>query len=298
MDDFGSPFDFVVVGAQKAGSTALAAALGGHPDLVCPAFEVPEFADPFFDDATAGRLLRLRAQFGAESKRFGIKDPSYLGDTKCLDRIAALNPESRLFVSLRDPVERAYSATKWYMAKGLMPVGDPSEALIGLVERAADSDPHEILRFGQYSTLLEAVPEPLKAHMVVVGTSDLEGDMSKVSELVSASLGVEGVVRKPGSGSGSTPSSIAGLRAERYRSSLAVSSSRRRSAISDPRWERPITLPIRAIARPLVRSIDRQGTPLELTPQARRELSIFYRADIEYCRDSLDVGAGAWDSDD
>ena len=86
-----SSVDFVVVGAQRAGSTHLAACLQDHPGLyLCPD-EVPYFEDPFFVTTPPSALAPALA--GARlGQRAGIQRPEYLAHPECPTRIHAHSP--------------------------------------------------------------------------------------------------------------------------------------------------------------------------------------------------------------
>jgi hypothetical protein len=107
--------DFLVIGAQRAGTTSLYRYLLQHPD-VAPA-RVKEVH--FFDDAFARGPAWYRAHFpraaalsrpGAARRRItGEATPYYLFHPAVPGRVAALLPDVKLIAILRDPVDRAYS---------------------------------------------------------------------------------------------------------------------------------------------------------------------------------------------
>ena len=98
--------DFLIIGAQKAGTTALYAYLRRHPDVTGPAWKEVSFFDRHYTRGAAwyrGNFpIRRRALVGEAS-------PSYLFHPLAPERAAALVPHARLIVLLRDPVDRALS---------------------------------------------------------------------------------------------------------------------------------------------------------------------------------------------
>jgi hypothetical protein len=129
------PFpDFFVIGAPKAGTTALHRALARHPQLFMSAVKEPKFflcegpppnqGGP--GDAHSYRewiwrpddYERLFAAAPAGVLR-GESTPFYLADPRALERIRASLPDARLIVILRDPVDRAYSNWAHLWADGL-----------------------------------------------------------------------------------------------------------------------------------------------------------------------------------
>ena len=114
---------FLVGGAQKAGTSALAQYLRACPDLRLPADkEAHVFDAPDFDDAwsTGDIDARLAQQFpdAPEDVRWGDATPFYLFHPRCVARIARYNPAMRWIVLLRDPLERAISQYGMERARG------------------------------------------------------------------------------------------------------------------------------------------------------------------------------------
>ncbi len=131
--------DFFVIGAPKAGTTALHAALGQHPQLFLSPVKEPKFflCDGPPHDFTGPGDAHSRREWiwrrdeyerlfdGAPvGTRRGESTPLYLADPDALARIHAEVPDARLIVVLRDPVDRAYSNWAHLWADGLEPIGD------------------------------------------------------------------------------------------------------------------------------------------------------------------------------
>ena len=107
--------DFVVIGAQKAGTSSLYGQLAAHPSVV-PALRKEVH---FFDRAPAP-VAHYRAWFprratldalGAGTGRglTGEATPFYLFHPAVPERLHAVVPDARLIAVLRDPVTRAFS---------------------------------------------------------------------------------------------------------------------------------------------------------------------------------------------
>ncbi len=112
--------NFFLVGAAKAGTTSLYSYLRQHPQIFMPAtIKEPHFfaqvhpspkqryaSKAFITDRRDYlRLFRRAAGF----KAIGDASPSYLWDAEAPRRIHAVNPDAKILIALRDPVERAYS---------------------------------------------------------------------------------------------------------------------------------------------------------------------------------------------
>jgi Sulfotransferase domain len=114
-----------VVGAQKAGTTALSHFLAQHP-AVCLAIgkEAHYFDAPDFPAATlrdTGHREYLESSFGHWTGQSFLCDatPIYLYLPECLPRISEYNKDARIIVLLRDPVERAYSHYRMMRVRGI-----------------------------------------------------------------------------------------------------------------------------------------------------------------------------------
>jgi hypothetical protein len=115
---------FLIIGAQRAGTTSLFHYLSLHPDVAMPsprAGPVRWAKEPhFFDEKFSQGLDWYRAFFPLAAARdlrrrrggdllAGEATPYYLFHPAVPARVAATLPDVRLIALLRDPVERAYS---------------------------------------------------------------------------------------------------------------------------------------------------------------------------------------------
>jgi hypothetical protein len=117
--------EFIVIGAQKAGTTTLWNLLRDHPQLWLPeAKEAPFFSHTeVYERGWTSYLERLGVPDGEGVLR-GTVTPHYMhgwhdAPTRTVaERIARLLPEVRLVVLLRDPVARARSQHAMAVARG------------------------------------------------------------------------------------------------------------------------------------------------------------------------------------
>lgn len=103
--------DFLVIGAQKAGTTWLHRNLRNHPETWMPRNEVHYFDrkinDRSFDDAWYASIFEKGR---ARGKTVGEYTPSYsVVDRKLVAHAHKLMPEAKIIFSMRNPVERAWS---------------------------------------------------------------------------------------------------------------------------------------------------------------------------------------------
>lgn len=192
--------DFVIIGAQKSGSTALMKQLADHPSVYLPEQETRYFRYPWFefqdvsvlDDAVATERDVLRR---------GIKCPDYLAEPDCPQRLRAVLGEVELIAVLREPVQRALSAYFWGMQWGWVPYAPPEVGIARLLDGALDTDhprAREVLDYGRYgehlARYLEVFP-PSKLDVIL--TDDLRRAPDAALRQVFTFLGVDAEVEIP-----------------------------------------------------------------------------------------------------
>ena len=132
-----SRLDIVIPGAQKAGTSSLLNALGGHPAIV--RHSSPEF----------GTLLHLTENLDAAVASAYPAGPDRLRIAKSaglmflsggLERLHVHNPNTRLIFMLREPVNRMYSAYWFARRTGNEPLGSFAAAI---AQESRRVDAHE-----------------------------------------------------------------------------------------------------------------------------------------------------------
>ncbi len=112
---------FLIIGAQKCGTTSLFHHLSCHPSLVTPRIKEVNFFDA--DNRFARGTWFYHSYFPFRSlSTLGSKSfeatPSYMGGQvktkKTVARLKQYNPSIKLVVILRNPIDRAYSAWQMY----------------------------------------------------------------------------------------------------------------------------------------------------------------------------------------
>ena len=168
--------EFLVIGAQKAGTTTLWNLLRDHPQLWFPdAKEAPFFSHTeVFERGWPSYLERFGVPAGDGVLR-GTITPHYMqgrhdASTRTVaERIFGVLPEVRLIALLRDPVERARSQHAMATARGLERRGVDramSESLRAQAlreGRLAPEDTNTYLVQGEYGRILGGVPEPVSS---------------------------------------------------------------------------------------------------------------------------------------
>lgn len=164
----GVGLEFIVIGAQKAGTTTLWQLLRDHPELWLPETkEAPFFSHTeVYERGWPAYLARLRAPSGRGLLR-GTVTPHYMhgwqdAETRTIaTRIARRLPDVRLIALLRDPLQRARSQHAMATARG-HERRTVDQALSELLEpaalrasRARPDDTNSYVVQGEYGRVLE-----------------------------------------------------------------------------------------------------------------------------------------------
>jgi hypothetical protein len=121
---------FVVIGAQKAGTTSLYHYLGFHPNIALSDQKEVHFFDLNFERGTGWYRSRfptfvadtLHQRRTGSSFKVGESSPYYLFHPHTPARLRELLPEARLIALLRNPADRAISHYQHERRKGREPL--------------------------------------------------------------------------------------------------------------------------------------------------------------------------------
>jgi hypothetical protein len=288
--------DVFVIGAPKAGSTALHAALATHPALFMSRPKEPKYFlcgdeppprqtgpgdahsrnewvwrrdryEALFDRAPAGALL-------------GESTPFYLWDRGAHVRIADAVPHARLIAVVRDPVDRAYSNWTHLWNDGLEPEADILRAVdleAGRIE-AGYAPFWRYTELGRYGEQLEHLYRYVpRDQVLVVRYRSLVDEPTATLARVAAHLDID-------------PDGFGALRGDNVSSWAPDSAVNEvlRQAIRTGAWLGQFAPPQawRALERPLRASLRRSGRARpNLTVQERRSLVARFADDIERLSD-------------
>jgi Sulfotransferase family len=273
---------FIVIGAAKAGTTALYWYLAEHPAVyMSPVKETNFFAygvdargqllygDPDVHHFPVKTLAEYEQLFAAagDAKAVGEASPIYLECPEAAARIRQLIPHARIVCSIRHPVDRAYSDYQMYLrhrGQRLDPVKD-------LTPDARWARPDSRwLHVGRYYEQLSRYYELFPAAQIQVSLfDDLKRDALSVVQNVYRFVGVEpGFVPDV-----ATPHAIGGMPTSRLVEGVLTN---RTVATAAKRW-----LPVRVahwVRR--MRARNMQKAPA-LPTELRKELTQPFRDDIQ-----------------
>jgi hypothetical protein len=138
--------DFLILGAQKAGTSSLYAYLAGHPQIAPALAKEIHFFDYNFERGEAwyrAHFPTLLEKWRGLFRATGEGSPYYLFHPHTASRVRALVPRAKLIVLVRNPVERAYSHYQHQVRLGLETLS---------FEEALDQEPARLV--GEFERLL------------------------------------------------------------------------------------------------------------------------------------------------
>ena len=208
---------FMIVGAQKCGTTALAQFLAAHPDVGMSSpkevhlFDAPEYSSEWTSSEIDERYRPHFAHCGGADAGgealLGEATPIYLFLPDIAAELRRYNADLRLIVLLRDPVERAIS--HYYMEKHRGAERRPfwQALLLEPFRLRRDRDPrapqsaarvYSYRTRGLYSRQLDNLLRSFsRERVLVLRAEDLRSDHDAALRSAFAFLGVSTAVRVP-----------------------------------------------------------------------------------------------------
>jgi len=195
--------DFIIIGAQKAGTTTLFKLLSEHPGIHMPlGKEIPFFTQEELYAQGYDAFLTQYFSGAKKDKLWGKATPHYLNDPRAPERIANTLPGTKLIAILREPAERALSHYRMSVRRGfeqrtfeqaIHDMLDPEE-----LKRARElqvgpaSESQTYIVRGEYGRLLDNYYNRFpRKNILVLFTDDLEANPAMVLEKIFSFIGVE-----------------------------------------------------------------------------------------------------------
>jgi hypothetical protein len=201
--------DFLIIGAPKAGTTALHAALAQHPEVFVTSPKEPKYwlcddapppawrgpGDAHSQQEWIWRRDEYAALFAGAPRDAvrGESTPFYLWSRGAHRRIAEMLPHVRLIAVVRDPIDRAYSNWMHLWCDGLEPVAD-FETAFGLQEERVRAGwapfwrYRDLGRYGEQLAHLQQHVDP--ARILVLRYRDVVDDPPAAIDRASRFLGI------------------------------------------------------------------------------------------------------------
>ncbi len=288
--------DFICVGAEKCGTTWLAEMLRQHPQVFLPAqkelhyFNRKFVEDPSLDNYNFDKPIEWYLSFFGPARPEQIKGeicPSYLWDEHAPYRIHEFDPGLKIFMILRDPVERTLSAYRFYVQRGVIREKDIRQGLLNhasltlgrsayfpQVKRYFDLFPPEQIRVYFFEDIRKDAPAFLKRVESFLGVEEFVPENATEAVYVTGEPVSETLNRL-----------LVRTRhfARRYLPPFAID------------WARQVGLAEQMEKlRQANRARKRPTTKQSLDEETRQWLRDYFRADIEQLEDLLGVDLSAW----
>jgi len=211
------PPDFVIVGAQRCGTTSLFRALAEHPAMMKNVINAKgiHYFDTSYDQDDSWYLAHFPSQ--AERDQHAAKvgqtaiageaSPYYLYHPDGARRMAQSIPNAKLVVLLRNPVKRAISHHLHMVWEGHEPIADIDEALDKeasrlegiearlIAEPSLVSRPHQHFSYmarGHYAAQLERLYQHFgKDNVLVMATETLIRDSESSLSTIQSFIGLQ-----------------------------------------------------------------------------------------------------------
>ena len=187
--------DFYFVGAPKAATTSIFHYLGQHPDLFLPEikephyFSCPEVKETYYQVTFIDDTEQYLALYNEGTNRLrGDCSTSYLFSIEAARRIRNCRPDAKIFMILRNPIDRAISHYLMDMRFGLIDIplinilNDPSRYPLYFKEYVEGS-----LYADQVNRYLAAFPSD---QINIILYEEISADPSSVLKGIFKSMGV------------------------------------------------------------------------------------------------------------
>lgn len=189
--------DFLVLGAPKAGTTALCEFLQGHPGIRIARSKEPRYFDQRYERGQKW----YREQFlpAADDALCGDGTPTYLASPTALRRVAEEAPNAKLFVLLREPGARAVSSWWMQLCQGQEYLGFQAalRECLSLTVEGREAPVRGYLHYGLYGPQLRTLYDLFSVEQVqVIWSSELRRNPGNEVERALSFLGLDPALRK------------------------------------------------------------------------------------------------------
>jgi hypothetical protein len=284
--------NFLIIGAEKAATTWLARCLAEHPSVFLPPEKEIFYFSSRFDRGLEWYEDHFRGWAG--EPRVGEATPVYLGHPEAPARIRATLGEIDLIASLRQPVDRAYSAYWHNLRHGRLSADSD-------FSRSLEKDAWEIRSRGEYASHLARYLRLFpRDRMLVLLHESIRDDAARALraclEFLDVDAGFRPMTLDTRLNEGGVDITAATGPVRRIRSALRSGFlwARRRGLVPRP-LERRLAATADSVARRAAALGPRARSYAPLDPSLRAELlDRYYRAEIDRLEDLLGIDLSRW----
>lgn len=287
--------DFICIGVQKAGTTTLFDILKKHPQIFLSEKKETKFFQYDEDFAKGMTFYSNYFRNVRDEKVIGEIDPSYIFFAdKTAPRIKdTLGARTKLIVTLRNPVDRAYSQYLMSVLTGAESLTF-EEAIASEENRMRSSRREDIINFsyisrGRYVSQLKKYFEffPEENFLILIFEKDIANNLDKTLQKVAAFLGVEAGF------------SYDAVKSNPSRKIKSKSVANFLYGENSPRRFLKYLLPVKSLRKKmrkgLVRLNEKESAPEKISPEFRRELyRKYFEKEIAGLEQLLNVNLSIW----
>jgi len=163
--------NFFIVGAPRSGTTSLYEYLKDVPEVFMSPVKEPNYFNPSVDDdlflskPIRGKKYLELFKNVKDEKVIGEASPTYLWDPKTPKLIHGIVPHAGIIISLRDPIERAFS--EYLFLRGL---GSEKGSFLEIIKRSIRDEDYSSNRIIQNGLYFEQV----KRYLDIFGTDQVK----------------------------------------------------------------------------------------------------------------------------
>lgn len=182
---------FIIIGAQRSGTTSLCKVLDKHPEITLAKPLKPEpkfFLNKFeFDKGKSHYINKYYPAITERNKYLGEKSTSYYENSFVAQRIYSYFPEAKIIVLLRNPVDRALSNYFFSKSNGLEK-RTLSEVFIQnhpppINNQKVSVSPFDYIKRSSYSALLDPYFKLFRHNIKVVIFEEMIRNKSVIQDL-------------------------------------------------------------------------------------------------------------------
>lgn len=179
--------NFLICGAKKAGTTALANYLREHPDVVISHPKETNFFSHHYENGL--RWLATHYEHYDGESAIGEASVWNMYAPQAAQRIQEMIPEARLIFVLRDPVSRAFSQYWYDLRCGLI---EPYRSFEDVVSSPATPQERDVIEMGFYDEQIERFVDRFdREQMLVLRSRDLQKATKGTVKRVAQFIGVD-----------------------------------------------------------------------------------------------------------
>jgi hypothetical protein len=185
--------DFMIAGAQKAGTTSMLHYLGEHPDAAShPQKEFAYFLDPIEYEQGYNSAFRKYYSIADVTSKYSIiaKSATLYANEDAIKRLYDHNPACKILLILRNPSERAYSS--YLMERNHGSIHYEFNQILPLLQKKTGWEYEVFINYGLYEKHLSKIYKYFpKEQVQIVLFEEVKENASTICQTIFSTLGLD-----------------------------------------------------------------------------------------------------------